>query len=136
MQVLVNGGIYYLVNEHKPYDFAGMQPIKAVIAASPKLHTYKNFMKQEDGVYDMPWYMPPLEQEEVLEMLPIFPHVPKELVSPGPPSKYDPGCMKCNVFGFLFSALLLVCRHWHALMCMVALHGQYLTAHLMTGTSR
>ncbi len=79
MQLLVNGGVYYLVDGHKPLGFAGMQPIKAVVAHSPSLDAYKDFMKQY-GVHKIPWYMPPLEQGEV----PIFPHVPKEMVSIGP----------------------------------------------------
>ena len=80
MQVLVNGGVYYLVDGNRPFDFLDMQPIKAVIAHAPSQDAYRSFMKYRDGVHIFPWYMPPLEREEILEMLPIFPHVPEEVV--------------------------------------------------------
>ena len=82
MQVLASGGVYYLVDGNKPFDFVDMQPIKAVIAHAPSMDAYRSFTKYDDGVYTFPFYMPPLEREEVLEMLPIFPDVPKELVGP------------------------------------------------------
>jgi hypothetical protein len=132
LQVLVNGGVYYLVDGSEPFDFVGMQPVKAVIVHSPKLDACKYFMKHEFGVHKVPWYMPPLDQEEIIDMLPIFPHVTKELVGFGLQTL---AWSKARSLLYSIAALLL-CRRWHASMCMAVLRGRYLTARLMTAGSR
>lgn len=95
MQVLVNDKVYYLVDRRDPLDFLGMQPIKAVVVHSPDSipKALNNFMKQHRGVDSAKWYMPPLEEEEVLQMLPAFPSVTEETVRTILPVNVLPVCV-------------------------------------------